>query len=950
MPFLSYSNTSYNDQASYQGSEQDEEISTRAPAPSVYVPKPKPSSINQSDTEIEKPNTPQIEDLKQNMNQEQYQNYNQGYSSQSGFNNNGTGYGQSNQIPPYNRTIAHSDSFNQSSRPSSIHNLNPASPDPDGQSNNNIQYRPPPLSQVQNQIPANQSPHGYGYSQSEQYTNYVPPGISYNQGYQNPPSQDPQYNRPPTNPSYNSGYQLGQNPNPISNQGYSQPLPQIAPTLSNDSHDQNSQRNNTSVAQNVSKQQIYPQTLQETQNPGYNAGYQGSPRPDFVQGQPRPGYNQSIPGPGYNQGTPRPDFDQEPPRPGFNQGPPTPGFSQGPPRPGFDQRPTGPGYNQVPLGPGFDQGPSRPGFDQGPPRPGFDQGPPRPGFDQGPPRPGFDQGPPRPGFNQGPPRPGFDQGPPRPGFDQGPPRPRFDQGSPKPGFDQVPPRPGLNTVPSGSNFGYNSHQSGSHMIPSGPGYGPNNFRPQLQNPGSNSKPPSIYDSKLDSESEFKLQDTSLQNKKDSDKKKWMNIATGSALGIGAATAIGAGIYALKKKGSDSVSDSENDPEKKNDLQSMSVQGNNAQTYNNNKPFGNDQYKNPQIYNNNIPNEGGQYNSGYNNPNNNNGYYQPPSQQQYNNQENNQYQYSNNPPEYPYSQSYHQNNYNPEKIAREDYSRSNSQSSSGSESDDYSDHDSHKHHKHHRKGGRRYHDNSGDEDEEYDVTSQNSQGGHCSSDDERASSFNKRPYTYDQNDVREPDPSRSSVNSQTPIEYPAIYEDADDIIKFGTVLAFKHMMTGNFLQSKDEIISESGSGQQLVYCDSHDIQDDDAWQVMPANHDVPTPGLEVTYGTVIRLQHVQTGKFLHSHYHFTCGETGQNEVTCFGGPDYSDDNDHWIVERFGNIDEGEVWDRHNSVVLRHYVSGMALHSHDIKYSDGLQSVTCFGPGDENNDKWKPYFTV
>ncbi|KAJ2796846.1 hypothetical protein H4R21_004554 [Coemansia helicoidea] len=209
-----------------------------------------------------------------------------------------------------------------------------------------------------------------------------------------------------------------------------------------------------------------------------------------------------------------------------------------------------------------------------------------------------------------------------------------------------------------------------------------------------------------------------------------------------------------------------------------------------------------------------------------------------------------------------------------------------------------------------------------------------------------PYSFDQNDVRQPDQSRSSQNSPTPREYPQLrLVSGDTQIKIGTLISLKHNMTGRFLHSDRSHNTASGSNQQLVYAHRWNPTENDCWQVLPANRDVPVPGAMVSYGTQIRLRHVETGRHLHSHYGFRDAKSGQNEVTGFGDQMVSDENDHWVVERWGTGNYGKVWDAQDAVVLRHYVSGMTLHSHEILIDEDVQSVTCFGPGNEENDKWR-----
>ncbi|KAJ2003547.1 hypothetical protein GGI04_001771 [Coemansia thaxteri] len=212
-------------------------------------------------------------------------------------------------------------------------------------------------------------------------------------------------------------------------------------------------------------------------------------------------------------------------------------------------------------------------------------------------------------------------------------------------------------------------------------------------------------------------------------------------------------------------------------------------------------------------------------------------------------------------------------------------------------------------------------------------------------FGRPPYSFRQDDVRSADPSRSSDNSPTPHEYPKLRGASDSVIKIGSVIALKHNMTGRFLHTDRSHSTQTGSNQQLVFGYRWNTDENDWWQVLPANRDVPVPGSVVAYGTQIRLRHIETGRHLHSHYNYHEARSGQNEITAYGDSMHSDENDHWVIERWGNGAYGQTWNASDVVVLRHYVSGMALHSHDIQISEDVQSVTCFGPGAEENDKWR-----
>ncbi|KAJ2752774.1 hypothetical protein H4S06_003865 [Coemansia sp. BCRC 34490] len=216
-------------------------------------------------------------------------------------------------------------------------------------------------------------------------------------------------------------------------------------------------------------------------------------------------------------------------------------------------------------------------------------------------------------------------------------------------------------------------------------------------------------------------------------------------------------------------------------------------------------------------------------------------------------------------------------------------------------------------------------------------------------FGKPPYSYNPNDVRFPDPTRSSENSETPKTYPELRQNpSDPVIKIGTIVALKHSMTGRFLHSDRSHSTQSGSNQQLVFGYRSNPDENDWWQVLPANRDTPVPGSIVAYGTQIRLRHVETGRHLHSQYKFK-DRMGNNEVSAFGDQTISNENDHWVIERWGEGAYGQTWKATDTVVLRHYVSGMALHSHDVMTGDDTQSVVCTGIGSSENARWKPMLT-
>ncbi|KAJ2796299.1 hypothetical protein H4R20_005578 [Coemansia guatemalensis] len=213
-------------------------------------------------------------------------------------------------------------------------------------------------------------------------------------------------------------------------------------------------------------------------------------------------------------------------------------------------------------------------------------------------------------------------------------------------------------------------------------------------------------------------------------------------------------------------------------------------------------------------------------------------------------------------------------------------------------------------------------------------------------FGRPSYTFSQNDVRHPDPSRSTENSQTAETYPELRQNPGDTkMKIGTILALRHNASGRHLRTDRSHSTSSGSNQQLAYAHRWTTDEDDWWQVLPANTETPAPGSIVSYGTQVRLRHYETGRHLHSHYGFVDAASGQNEVTAYGDQRHSDENDHWVIERWGDGGYGKTWKSTDPIVLRHYVSGMVLHSHDTQNDEEFQPVVCTGMGNNENDKWR-----
>ncbi|XP_022976196.1 stromal cell-derived factor 2-like protein [Cucurbita maxima] len=156
------------------------------------------------------------------------------------------------------------------------------------------------------------------------------------------------------------------------------------------------------------------------------------------------------------------------------------------------------------------------------------------------------------------------------------------------------------------------------------------------------------------------------------------------------------------------------------------------------------------------------------------------------------------------------------------------------------------------------------------------------------------------------------------------------ITYGTVLKLMHEKTKFRLHSHD-VPYGSGSGQQSVTGYPNVDDANSYWIVRPELGTSAKQGDPIKSGTIIRLQHMGTRKWLHSHLHAS-PISGNLEVSCFGDDSNSDTGDYWKLVIEGS---GKTWKQGQRIRLQHVDTGGYLHSHNKKYSRtaGGQQEVC-----------------
>lgn len=146
------------------------------------------------------------------------------------------------------------------------------------------------------------------------------------------------------------------------------------------------------------------------------------------------------------------------------------------------------------------------------------------------------------------------------------------------------------------------------------------------------------------------------------------------------------------------------------------------------------------------------------------------------------------------------------------------------------------------------------------------------------------------------------------------------VTYGSVIKLQHDRTKYRLHSH-EVPYGTGSGQQSVTGFPGGEDANSYWVVKPVSDSDARQGDLVSDGAIVRLFHTRTRKWLHSHLHAS-PITGNYEVSAFGADDQSDTGDHWKLIIEG---KGKVWLRDQKVRFLHVDTGGYLHSHDKKYS-------------------------
>jgi len=140
----------------------------------------------------------------------------------------------------------------------------------------------------------------------------------------------------------------------------------------------------------------------------------------------------------------------------------------------------------------------------------------------------------------------------------------------------------------------------------------------------------------------------------------------------------------------------------------------------------------------------------------------------------------------------------------------------------------------------------------------------------------------------------------------VVECEDFAVTCGSAIKLKHKETGHHLHSH-QIAWGSGSGQQSVTAHGSSNEQGSMWLVKESNTgSICEAGKPVACGQILRLEHAETGKNLHSHL-FKAPLSGNQEVSAYGEKGTGDTGDNWELL----CESGEKWWRRGQAFqLRH----------------------------------------
>jgi len=156
----------------------------------------------------------------------------------------------------------------------------------------------------------------------------------------------------------------------------------------------------------------------------------------------------------------------------------------------------------------------------------------------------------------------------------------------------------------------------------------------------------------------------------------------------------------------------------------------------------------------------------------------------------------------------------------------------------------------------------------------------------------------------------------------IYQTINNLpLTCSSTIRIRNERIGFYLHSS-ELSYGSGSGQQIITGFDGDSDYNSLWTIKEEEGDDQSnmcrTGTKIKCGSFIRLEHMNTGRNLHSHAAFNSPVTGRQEVSAFGNQGDGDRGDNWQIECDSDDVDGYIYGK-TKFYLKHKDTGLYLYT-------------------------------
>ncbi|CAG8577243.1 13691_t:CDS:2 [Funneliformis caledonium] len=173
------------------------------------------------------------------------------------------------------------------------------------------------------------------------------------------------------------------------------------------------------------------------------------------------------------------------------------------------------------------------------------------------------------------------------------------------------------------------------------------------------------------------------------------------------------------------------------------------------------------------------------------------------------------------------------------------------------------------------------------------------------------------------------------------KEDNKLVKYGSKVALVHVPTRKYLTTKR--VKYSDTNQYMAVCNGRELDlKNDVFIVIEAYGTSVNTGDPVPFNSTIGFKHQATEEATLNSHPINIPDSKHQQVTiCYG----RDNNDDWVIRRYGSKDDSCYFSNGEIISLIHVTTDGSLYSHPKLLEDGTQEVSCYGNGNDENNKWR-----